>query len=977
MQRFSRTVGYGLHRVRSDGARSVLVVAGVAAAGFLLAAVLVGSLVAQERALGRAVDELAPSVRTIRAAWFGVPGEGEAYGALNRRVRDALGGEPTPTVLFRESSIGGRFVAFGAVDGLASHVRLTRGRLPRSCTPARCEVLQLRGDGTPPRGFVVVGRGVLRSTALFGDAVPADRNELDRARLAPRLQRSIRYHQPATPPLLLTEGVRAAAALPDLENTYRSYGWASELHGDDVHPWTVGALVADAARARAELQAASVGFDVVAPAEELTAARDRTTIGARRLLLLGGEGAALLLAFAGFAATRLRGPSEASDRRLTLLGVPLWQRGLVLATQGLVLAVVGVALAWLVAVTVAAGAGEWELAKHALLSAGGLVAAGLLALAAFAAIVVALVARMRPGRFGALDVVAIGLVVAIAAALARGAADTDELLRGGGTGVVLLALPLAVVAVVGIASARLLPAVVRAVARALPEDRLVARLSALSVARRPGSAAAAVAFLTISVGLALFAAAYRATLEQGRRDQAAFALGADLVLREDLSRLVPAREVATPARLRSLGSDVDAQPVVRTAANVAGFSGVTGVAVLGLEPSLLRNAPDLGAPSTIVGPRLGDRFTLRARSSIPGVRVEAAVRRPDGGFERVAPGARVPRGSTLVGLRILPPTRLQERGADAGRSVTGTIELSPIPGADYSTWLGLGGADYRGGRLAVTLTNAVETWFRPRQALDGRALPAIVSPGLAALADRSGRLGLQIAGHAIAVRVVRAAERFPSTRGDFAVVDRRALETALNLAEPGSGFPTEVWANVATPAAERDARAALRRAPFDSLVLDSRVEREAALRDDPIARGSLAMLGIAAAAAFLLALFALALTTIADLRDDREALLDLESQGAPPALLRRLVRTRQLVVGVLGLAGGVVAGVLLVAIVVDVVAVSASATPPVPPLTPTFDVMAALLGVLVLALLGWAVVWLATRSAFREAEAGRPAEADA
>src|SRR4029453_13329434 len=158
------------------------------------------------------------------------------------------------------------------------------------------------------------------------------------------------------------------------------------------------------------------------------------------------------------------------------------------------------------------------------------------------------------------------------------------------------------------------------------------------------------------------------------------------------------------ARLRSLGSDVDGQPVVRTAANVAGFSGVTGVAVLGLEPSLLQDAPDLDAPSTIVGPRLGDRLTLRARSSIPGVRVEAAVRRPDGAFERVAPGARGPRASTLVGLGVLPPPPPRRAGADPGRSVTGTIELSPIPGADYSTWLGLGGADYRGGRLAVTLT---------------------------------------------------------------------------------------------------------------------------------------------------------------------------------------------------------------------------------------------------------------------------------
>ena len=517
---------------------------------------------------------------------------------------------------------------------------------------------------------------------------------------------------------------------------------------------------------------------------------------------------------------------------------------------------------------------------------------------------------------------------------------------------------------------------------------LVARLSALSVARRPGAAAAAVAFLTISIGLALFAAAYRATLEQGRRDQAAFALGADLVLREDLSRLVPVREVATPERLRMLDGGVDARPVVRAAANVAGFSGVTGVAVLGLEPSLLRSLrgtelepADLGAPSTLVGPRLGDRLTLRARSSIPGVRLEAAVRRRDGGFERVELGvadgrvsAAVPRGATLVGLRILPPPRLQERGADAGRSVTGTIDLGPIAGADYREWLGVGGAAYRAGRLVVTLTDAADTWFRPRQALDGKTLPALVSPALAALADPSGRLGLQVGGRVVAVRAVRTVARFPSTRGDFAVVDRRGLETALNLAEPGSGFPTEVWANARTTDAERAARATLRRPPFDALVLDSRVEREAALRDDPIARGSLAMLAVAAAAAFLLALLAVALTTIADLRDDREALLDLESQGAPPVLLRRLVRTRQLIVGALGVVGGVLAGLLLAAIVVDVVAVSASATPPVPPLEPTLDLTVALAGVVALGLLAAAVVWVATRSSFSESEAGRPAE---
>jgi hypothetical protein len=992
MRRVLSTIAFGVHRVRADGARSALVAAGVAAAGLLLAAVLLGSLVAQERALADSVDALAPPVSTVRAAWFGVPGQGDVYEDLDSRSRSAIGsvtsGKPTATVLFRESSVEGRYVSLGAVDGLAPWVRVTSGRLPSTCTRGLCEVLQLRGRGAPPRGFVVVGRGVLRSTALFGDAVPAERNQLDRARLAPRLQRVVRYHQPAPPPLLLAEGVRGLASRDVLAATYRSYGWVTRLRGADARPWLIDDLVVSAARARTELQGRSVGYDLVAPAEELRSARERTEIGARRLLLLGGQGAALLLGFAAFAATRLRRPSQASDRRLTLLGVPMWQRGLVVTTQAVLLTIVGVALAWLAATLAAAAIGEGELARHALLAPSGVLAMALLGLASTVAVVCALVANAdEPGRFGALDVIAAGLALAVAAALVRGAADTEEVLRGGGSGALLIALPVAVVAIVGIVAARVLPRLVLLVARALPDRRLTARLALLSIARRPGAGATAVAFLVVSIGLAVFAGTYRATLEQGRRDQAAFALGADLVLREDLSRLVPVREVATPERLQRLGPRVVAAPVLRATGNVAGLSDVTGVAVLGVEPALLRTLrgsdlelPNLAVAADLVGPRLRDTLPLRARSSIPGVSVEAALRLKDGSFERVLLGTPLParaRGSTLLGLRIVPPPRLQERGADAGVPAVGTIELGTLPGVDYSTWVGVGGATFRDGRLDVTLSGQVDTWFRPRQALDGRALPAVVSSSLADLADENGRLVLQVGGRPVALRVVRTAERFPSTRGDFAIADRAGLEAALNLADPGSGFPTEVWANAADAEAERAARSTLRRAPFDSLVLDSRVEREQALRDDPISSGSLAMLAIAAAAAFLLALFALALTTLADLRDDRDALLDLESQGASPGTLRRVVRIRQLVVGLAGLVGGVVAGAILAGIVTDVVAVSASGTSPVPPLEASTDPGLVLAGLVLLGLVGAAIVVSATRSAFREGEAGRPKEADA
>jgi len=628
-------------------------------------------------------------------------------------------------------------------------------------------------------------------------------------------------------------------------------------------------------------------------------------------------------------------------------------------------------------------------------------AACALSLAAGACVAVGFAARAPAleGRFSWLDAVALALIVAVGAALTRGAADADALLREGGSGVFLFALPAAVVVIGAVVTARLLAPAVRRLERVIPESAIAARLATLSIARRPGGAAAAAAFLTISVSVAIFASAYRATLDRGQRDQAAFALGADLVVREDLRRLVPVRNVVSQALLEGLGSEVSAAPVARAAANVASVGTLSGIAVLGLEPPLLESlrgleldAPELEVPAELTGPRLpraGRSLTIGGRTSKSGVTLSLVVRGPGGAYERIVvtvPGrAAVPaaaRGGTLLGFQVLPPPRLQERGADAGRPFVAEIELGPVRAGgstivdEYRGWVGLGGASYRTGRLSVTLSNQVETWFRPRQRLDTVPLPAIVSPPVAAVADDSRRLTLQLGGRPVRVEVVAIETRFPSTRGDFAVVDRAALESALNLAAPGSGFPTEVWANAATPAAEEAARARLRRAPFDALVLDSRVERETTLREDPLARGALGMLVLTTGAALLLALLAVALATLADLRDDRLELLDLESQGAPPALLRRLVRLRQLGACVLGLIGGVLTGALLARLVVEVVSVSAGGEPPLPPLRLTFDPWLAAAVLFFLGAAAALVVLLATGRAFRTGAAGRPSEVE-
>jgi hypothetical protein len=224
-----------------------------------------------------------------------------------------------------------------------------------------------------------------------------------------------------------------------------------------------------------------------------------------------------------------------------------------------------------------------------------------------------------------------------------------------------------------------------------------------------------------------------------------------------------------------------------------------------------------------------------------------------------------------------------------------------------------------------------------------------------------------VAGVPLRVRVVAEATRFPSVRGDFAIADRTLLETALNVGEPGSGLPTEAWIDAATPATV----ARLQRPPWDVLVTDSIAERERTLRADPLARSSLALLAAAAAIALVLALLAVALATIADAREDRAELIDLEAQGAAPSTLRRVVRLRQLLVVAVGIAAGILTGLVLTALVVAVVAVAAGGERPEPPLVLELDAGLVAAGVAGLALAALVLVVVLTRGAFGGPEAGR------
>jgi hypothetical protein len=455
--------------------------------------------------------------------------------------------------------------------------------------------------------------------------------------------------------------------------------------------------------------------------------------------------------------------------------------------------------------------------------------------------------------------------------------------------------------------------------------------------------------------------------------------------------------------------------VLRLSGDVSRLGGSQGFALLGLPPDELRAVGGFRADFSSLSPaamaaRLRPPHPVRLRGvllprgahelqlpvSVRGddVSIVASVRTPRGTFVRVplgethgaarvvlaAPLPRQARGGMLVAVTLgLTDTGLHAvtNGATGVQpTARGVLSLGAPNGStvDYRTWTGTGGITSSGSRVRYLVSNEVPARFRARQATDGRPVPAIVTPGLAAAAGSGGLLPIRISGQPLVVRVVGTTTRFPSVDGDAVVTDRDTVSTALNAVAPGSAVPDEVWLRSDRPAALEHA---LRRPPFDVLRLESRRAFEASLRAEPLARGSLLVLLATAGVALVLALVGLLLGLVADVRDESGELFDLESQGAGPPALRRHLRLRTLAVAGLGLAGGVVTGAVLSALVVDLIVLTANAASPQPPLRLALSwpvVLVALAGYLLLAA---AIAVAGTARAFRSRSAGRLTEATA
>lgn len=1023
LRRFLFPLGYAGVRLADRLERVALAGLGIAAGALVVAGVLAGSLVTQDRSLTRTLAEVPPEDRVVRVGYVGVPPQGAGYGSLDRIARGALAsllpGEPTRVVQLRETRIAGALVDLAAIDGLPRWVRLRSGRFPRACSPARCEVLQIGGEGRVPslKGIrlVRVGRGALISAVPFGELAPRG---VSRASLGVG-----GFGLPTQPPFLLVEGVEELSRLPALASIYRGQSWILPLPPGQVHPWEVDDFLARVTHIRSTLEVRNYLFDVTAPDDSLRAARDTSRIAGRRLLLIGGQAAALLVAFAVLAAAAMRRDVDAAWRRLTWSGASRSQHIGLVVGEAAALALAGAIAGWAagtaLSALIAARAGSpvGAVLRHSVLSGEGMVAA--LALFAAATAVLAVAVRSRPFSLGALqltvaDVAALGAAAALAVALTRGSADPSTLAEEGGTGVFLLLLPGLVVVVAAIAAARALAPALRLLQALGRRASVPFRLAALSLARNPGHASVAVVFLVVSIGLALFAAVYRSTLTQGQSEQAAFAVPLDFSLREDLSPngLVKPLELAPLERYRRLATTVDAVSVVRLRTSVSRLAGAEQLTLLGVPADglhlLRRWRSDFSTvplaelarrlrppvPAEVHGVALpADADTLVLPVSVRGddVDVSAAVDTPRGTFVTLDFGqtagprtgalrAALPpqaRGGLLIALTLSPLPRSIESGEPAqGTLLLGPLEARARAGhthevSAFPDWIGTNGIKPRleGGttRLVYFVTDQLDSRFRARQPSDGRTVPVVASPRLAAAAGPDGTLAVQLAGAQVPVRVVATARRFPAVlEGDFVVGDEQFLATALNSSAPGTGVANELWLGADTGPERAEVGAKLERPPFNRLDVHSRAALEASLRSDPLARGVLLALAAAAVAALGLAVVGLLLALASDLRDERGDLFDLEAQGADPPTLRRHLRLRALILVGFGLLGGLATGAALTGLVVDLVVLTANVSAPQPPLLLTVDwrtIGIALGGYLLAAsALVAALIWAAFRS---------------
>jgi hypothetical protein len=982
---------FALRRMRARPLAVAIVAIAFAGAGALIGWSSLAAALAQEENVRLRLGELPPDERALQVVYHLVPFESRTRSAeLKETDVSALVSEFADVVERRHRvqvwSPIGPGVRLVVAESPAEDVALATGRLPGGCEQRVCEALALGGAFRPGervslgegRSLVVVGDGSLRPEALpvGPSALAGIPDPGERALLVPAIER------PLAPLVGASQSTVVTTAPLD----------PASVHGVDLRPL--------AGRLRREIVRVERGEELVeagAPLGVLGDLADRGDVARVRLFLVAGQAAALIVAFAAFAASARRAESRLLDEQLTTLGA---SRAQVLGSrlvEALVPSLAGALIA-LVGLRVAA---EVLAERRRLPSAfvGAALPFETMAMVAAVAVagallVVAILVPRRRTRLGAgaLELAALAAVVLVAwQAATTGALDPTRIAAGQGAGPVLLLLPALALFATGVLLIRILPVVLRVAERLARRAPFGVRLAFLSAARAPGQAAAATTFLAVALGAALFSLDYEATLERQARDEGRFTAGARWrVIERSGGESVTSRDV-TPLTRFSRASAEPPTPVLRVEGSLreSMASGPSRpVEVLALPsariPSLLGWRASFSSQSPV---ELAERLRPRPVRLV-GIEVAAEARalRVWGRGQKgrpprlavlhfvlpaqqrfaslrlgvVTPGWRrlravLPtrlRGAELVGLELVP-TFLPPNAVDPG----GFVELgridellegrwSPLPPLDHWTAGAPGGGVAQSSVIAAPFPAGAP----PRAGIHVEltssvlplirppvpvpaALPAVVSGPLAALAV-DRTLTIDLSGVQLPVRVVGRAQLFPT------VVERPTSFVVLDydtlfaaLNLDRPGFSLPSEAWFFGPQRLNFAER-LEHSPF-RLEASVGVERlTERLRNDPLAAGTREVLNVAALAAAALALLGLVLLTRSTLEAERLLLAEYEAMGVPPATLVRSLQARVLVLSLVGVAAGVLGALAAVRMVGALVAVTGASTRPLPPIEP-------------------------------------------
>ncbi|MDX6232563.1 MAG: hypothetical protein QOH68_1547, partial [Nocardioidaceae bacterium] len=591
-------------RARAYAGQWALVAVGVAIATSVPVLTSASTRVASAGALEHGLAELPAGQRSVTVSANGLFA-GADLAETDAVVRSRLDRLSDATALrqmvFRRlsDSRGGQ-LTLGAVDNLASSVRLISGRLPTSCTPTRCEVVQVGAGATPytgQLGIVVVGRV---------------------ARVNPLLL-SGTFDPGADAPLLLGAHTRQMAESRILVNFQRTWGWVAPI---DLK--LVGQLGVDAYLARSNSVADDLfsrpGLALTAPDDVLRTEDERASRSGQRFALLGGTSAALVLGLAVVAAVSVRRDHLAVIRLLLTRGATPAQLTRFSLAEALWPSLVGTAVGVLGAYVGAVL--FWDRSVAAAGLTGGLPTSLLLAALAVAAVGLTLRWAPAAGERAAWQAVSVAAVATVAAALLAGSRGTTGVETGSSPDALVTLLPVLASLAGGLLAARCWPFVPGLLARILPRRAAGFRLALAGAGRRPLRAAATVAVLAATSASVVFAVGYRTTLDRGAADQAAFSVPmvARLTTGPSLDRPV---DLIAQGAVDSLGSGATAYPVLRSVGSLT-LNGADSfpVELLGLAPSALPHManwrPDyanvtpatlqqrLKAPPPVHGPAIPD-----------------------------------------------------------------------------------------------------------------------------------------------------------------------------------------------------------------------------------------------------------------------------------------------------------------------------------------------------------------------------------